>query len=178
MAMTAMFRRPLSVLMFDLDHFKSINDKYGHLAGDAVLAALGARMHSVLRGSDLKCRYGGEEFLVVLPDTPVEGAGRVAETVRHELAESTTRWNGEALKVTASFGVAGAHTGEVDVHSLMTRVDQALYRPDVRRRRVRRAHCRCTCRRELRESRMRRRAVAREQLPPISADGAVEERNC
>ena len=121
-------QRPLSVLMFDLDHFKSINDKYGHLAGDAVLAALGARLHSVLRGSDLKCRYGGEEFLVVLPDTPVEGAGRVADTVRRELAESTTRWNGEALKVTASFGVAGAHTGEVDVHALMTRVDEALYR--------------------------------------------------
>jgi GGDEF domain-containing protein len=73
---------PLSLLMFDVDHFKSINDSVGHLAGDAVLAAIGARMKAVLRGSDLKCRYGGEEFLVLLPDTPLAGARRVAETLR------------------------------------------------------------------------------------------------
>src|SRR5581483_10659465 len=69
---------PVSLIMFDLDHFKDINDRYGHLCGDAVLAAIGARMRDVLRGSDLKCRYGGEEFLVLLPETPLEGAKRVA----------------------------------------------------------------------------------------------------
>ena len=67
---------PLSLLMFDLDHFKEINDRCGHLCGDAVLATVGQRMNSVLRGSDLKCRYGGEEFLVLLPDTPIGRAAR------------------------------------------------------------------------------------------------------
>jgi len=75
---------PLSMVMFDLDHFKAINDRYGHLAGDAVLSAVGARMKAVLRGSDLKCRYGGEEFLILLPDTPVAGARRVAEILRSD----------------------------------------------------------------------------------------------
>ena len=65
---------PLSLIMFDLDNFKGINDRHGHLCGDAVLAAIGARMKSELRGSDLKCRYGGDEFMVILPDTPLGGA--------------------------------------------------------------------------------------------------------
>jgi PleD family two-component response regulator len=73
---------PLSLIMFDIDHFKQINDCYGHLCGDAVLAAVGARIRDVLRGTDLTCRYGGEEFLIVLPDTLLEGAGRVAEMLR------------------------------------------------------------------------------------------------
>jgi diguanylate cyclase (GGDEF)-like protein len=68
--------------MFDLDFFKDVNDKHGHLCGDAVLAAVGSRMNAVLRGSDLKCRYGGEEFLILLPDAPLAGARRVAETLR------------------------------------------------------------------------------------------------
>ena len=96
---------PLSLLMFDLDHFKEINDRWGHLCGDAVLATVGQRMNAVLRGSDLKCRYGGEEFLVLLPDTPLEGAQRVAETLRRELELYPVTWNDEAVHVTASFGV-------------------------------------------------------------------------
>ena len=74
-------QQPVSTIMFDLDHFKNINDTQGHLAGDAVLVAIGTRMRSVLRGSDLKCRYGGEEFLIVLPDTPMESARRVGPTI-------------------------------------------------------------------------------------------------
>ena len=69
---------PLAVIMFDLDHFKQINDQFGHLCGDAVLAMVGERMNAVLRASDLKCRYGGEEFLVLLPETTLEGARHVA----------------------------------------------------------------------------------------------------
>jgi diguanylate cyclase (GGDEF)-like protein len=118
---------PLSMVMFDLDHFKRINDGYGHLAGDAVLAAVGARMKAVLRGSDLKCRYGGEEFLILLPDTPVAGARRVAETLRKELAIPVS-WNGESILATASFGVTAITPGEQDALVIMARADSALYR--------------------------------------------------
>jgi diguanylate cyclase (GGDEF)-like protein len=119
---------PVSMIMFDLDHFKDVNDRYGHLCGDAVLNAVGKRMKEVLRGSDLKCRYGGEEFLVLLPETPLHGARRVAETLRREIAERPVPWAGEALTVTASFGLAQTMPGEVNVQAVIARADQALYR--------------------------------------------------
>ena len=119
---------PVSLIMFDLDHFKDVNDRYGHLCGDAVLSAVGKRMKEVLRGSDLKCRYGGEEFLVLLPETPLHGARRVAETLRREIAERPVPWAGEGLTVTASFGLAQTMPGEVNVQAVISRADQALYR--------------------------------------------------
>jgi diguanylate cyclase (GGDEF)-like protein len=119
---------PLSLLMFDLDRFKDINDRWGHLCGDAVLATVGQRMNAVLRGSDLKCRYGGEEFLVLLPDTPIEGAQRVAETLRRELELHPVKWNDETVYVTASFGLTAIVPGEVDLLAVIGRADAALYR--------------------------------------------------
>jgi diguanylate cyclase (GGDEF)-like protein len=119
---------PVSLILFDLDHFKDINDRYGHLCGDAVLSVVGKRMKEVLRGSDLKCRYGGEEFLVLLPETPLHGARRVAETLRREIAERPVPWAGEALTITASFGLAQTMPGEVNVQAVIARADQALYR--------------------------------------------------
>ena len=119
---------PLSLVMFDLDHFKEINDTYGHLCGDAVLAAVGQRMNAVLRGSDLKCRYGGEEFLILLPDTPLAGARRVADTLRRELGEHPVRWNEEEIVVTASFGLTAITPGEVEPNAIIGRADAALYR--------------------------------------------------
>jgi diguanylate cyclase (GGDEF)-like protein len=119
---------PVSMIMFDLDHFKDVNDRYGHLCGDAVLATVGRRMKDVLRGSDLKCRYGGEEFLVLLPETPLHGARRVAETLRREIAERPIPWAGEALTVTASFGLTQAMPGEINIQSIVARADAALYR--------------------------------------------------
>jgi diguanylate cyclase (GGDEF)-like protein len=119
---------PVSLILFDLDRFKDINDRYGHLCGDAVLAAVGAKMREVLRGSDLKCRYGGEEFLVLLPETPIEGAKRVAETLRRELEDMPINWKSDALAVTASFGVTVALPGEIDSQALIGRADAALYR--------------------------------------------------
>jgi diguanylate cyclase (GGDEF)-like protein len=119
---------PLSIIMFDIDRFKTINDRYGHLGGDAVLAAIGQCMRDVLRVSDLKCRYGGEEFLVVLPDTPIEGALRVADNLRRELAARPIRWQNDALTITASFGVAAAKPAESDTQALVGRADSALYR--------------------------------------------------
>ena len=119
---------PLSMVMFDLDHFKRINDRYGHLAGDAVLAAVGGRMTAVLRVSDLKCRYGGEEFLILLPDTPIGGARRVANNLRREIEEHPVSWNEASIPVTASFGVTAIVPGEVDPLEIMARADGALYR--------------------------------------------------
>ncbi len=105
---------PMSLIVFDLDHFKAINDRYGHLAGDAALGAVGARMNAVLRGSDLKCRYGGEEFLILLPDTPAQGGHRVAETLRREIESNGIPWNDEMLRLTASFGITSITPGEMD----------------------------------------------------------------
>jgi diguanylate cyclase (GGDEF)-like protein len=118
---------PVTLIMFDLDHFKSINDSYGHLCGDAVLTAVGARMRAVLRGADLKCRYGGEEFLVMLPDTPLAGAHRVAETLRRDLEQHSLRWRDEIIRITASFGIAEAEPSDLDALTTVARADEALY---------------------------------------------------
>jgi diguanylate cyclase (GGDEF)-like protein len=120
-------QKPVSLIMFDIDHFKQVNDRFGHLCGDAVLAAIGTRMREMLRASDLKCRFGGEEFLVLLPETPEEGARRVAETLRRELAEMPIEWKERALRITASFGVAVALPTELDAQAFVARADQALY---------------------------------------------------
>jgi diguanylate cyclase (GGDEF)-like protein len=118
----------VTLIMFDLDQFKRINDRFGHLCGDAVLASVGQRMSAVLRGSDIKCRYGGDEFLVLLPETPMNGAYRVAETLRHELEERPVRWQEESVTVTASFGIAEMRADEPEVEGLVARADAALYR--------------------------------------------------
>ncbi len=120
--------QPLSALMFDLDFFKQVNDRRGHLAGDAVLSAIGRQLREVLRGSDVKCRYGGEEFLILLPDTPAPGAKRVAESLRLAFEEMTIRWDGTIVPVTASFGVATLRSDERDPSVLVARADAALYR--------------------------------------------------
>jgi diguanylate cyclase (GGDEF)-like protein len=121
-------RLPVSLIMLDIDHFKGVNDRHGHLCGDAVLAAVGAMMLETLRGSDLKCRYGGEEFLVLLPETPLEGAKRVADTLCRELAEMPIVWKGQTISITASLGVAVAYPKEIDGSALIGRADAALYR--------------------------------------------------
>jgi diguanylate cyclase (GGDEF)-like protein len=119
---------PVSLIVFDLDHFKEVNDRYGATCGDAVLAAVGQRMAGVLRGSDLKCRYGGEEFLVLLPETPLHGARRVAETLRREISDRPIEWAGGTLTVTASFGITQAMPGEINIQPLLARADGALGR--------------------------------------------------
>ena len=119
---------PLSLVMFDLDNFKEINDRYGHLCGDAVLASVGARMKAELRGSDLKCRYGGDEFMVILPDTPLAGARQVSENLRRELESHAVDWNNEQVRVTASFGITPVNPTDQDPLSAIARADAALYR--------------------------------------------------
>jgi diguanylate cyclase (GGDEF)-like protein len=121
-------KRPLSVLMFDLDSFKLINDRHGHLCGDAVLAAVGDRMRAVTRAGDLKCRYGGDEFIVVLPETPLAGAKLVCENLRKAIEKDPIPWADGHILLTASFGVTEMHSGEADPLAVIARADAALYR--------------------------------------------------
>jgi diguanylate cyclase (GGDEF)-like protein len=115
-----------SVVMFDIDHFKSINDRYGHLCGDRLLAAVGKTLRELLRSSDVACRYGGDEFLVLLPDTPPAGAEHVAATLVKGLAGMRVPAAEAYAVVTASLGVA--HAGpEDDPATLIARADAALY---------------------------------------------------
>lgn len=116
----------LSVVMFDVDYFKTINDTHGHTCGDAVLAAVGQRMRHVLRRSDVRCRYGGDEFLVVLPETGPSGALRVAESLRAEMEQIQVQ-SGARLSPTISVGVATAQAGETAGTALIERADRALY---------------------------------------------------
>jgi diguanylate cyclase (GGDEF)-like protein len=118
---------PLSLIMFDVDNFKQINDRHGHLAGDAVLASIGSKMKSELRGSDLKCRYGGDEFMVILPDTPLTGAKQVSENLRVALESHSIAWNAEQIRVTASFGVGVVNPTDQDPLAAIARADAALY---------------------------------------------------
>ena len=120
--------QPVSLLFIDLDHFKQLNDRYGHLFGDSVLSAVGTAMKEALRGSDLRCRYGGEEFVVLLPDTPLDGAKRVAESMRRHLARRAIERPEGSIFVTASIGVSAATPGELDAKALLARADAAMYR--------------------------------------------------
>jgi diguanylate cyclase (GGDEF)-like protein len=119
---------PLSVLMFDIDKFKTLNDRFGHQAGDAVLVATARQVTELLRASDMKCRYGGDEFFVILPDTPAGGALQVAENVRRAIASLPIPSGADVMSVTTSIGVATARPGELDPDALLARADVALYR--------------------------------------------------
>jgi diguanylate cyclase (GGDEF)-like protein len=118
---------PLSIVMFDIDHFKTINDRLGHVRGDELLHNVGALLARVLRNSDLRCRYGGDEFLVMLPDTPLIGGEQVAECLRREIATLEVAAGGKRISVTASIGVAAAIPGDINVTNFVDRVDSALY---------------------------------------------------
>jgi diguanylate cyclase (GGDEF)-like protein len=116
---------PMSAILLDLDHFKEINDTYGHERGDEVLAAVGALMRTELRGADFAGRNGGEEFIVMLPDTDRAGALRVAEHLRK--AMHSVSLPGATRSVTASFGVASFPEDALEGATLMRLADRALY---------------------------------------------------
>jgi len=124
-------RRPLSVALFDVDHFKGVNDRHGHDAGDAVLRSVAAMALRACRASDLVARYGGEEFLIVLPDTASEGAMSIAERLRSWIEAMRVDFDGGPITVTASFGLATLDptaAQRVDAAALVKRADEALYR--------------------------------------------------
>jgi diguanylate cyclase (GGDEF)-like protein len=116
---------PMSAILLDLDHFKTINDTYGHERGDEVLAAVGALMRTELRGADFAGRNGGEEFIVMLPDTDRAGAMRVAEHLRKAMHSLTLP--GVTRAVTASFGVASFPEDALEGATLLRLADRALY---------------------------------------------------
>jgi diguanylate cyclase (GGDEF)-like protein len=117
----------LSVVLLDIDHFKQINDKRGHAAGDVVLAAVGRLLNTTLRTCDIVARWGGEEFVLVLPSTALDPAELVAERVREELAGLSIKdGNGDPIPVTASFGVAAYGGGET-LEQMIDRADRAMY---------------------------------------------------
>jgi two-component system cell cycle response regulator len=120
-------RRPLSLMITDLDRFKSVNDTYGHDGGDEVLREFARRLRKNVRGIDLACRFGGEEFVVVMPDTEAAIAEKVAERVRAEIAELPFIINGENVSVTVSVGVSSLKRGADSVAELLKRADVALY---------------------------------------------------
>ncbi|MBO9123579.1 MULTISPECIES: PleD family two-component system response regulator [unclassified Rhizobium] len=121
--------RPLSVLIADIDRFKQINDTHGHDAGDDILREFANRVRSTVRGADLACRYGGEEFVVVMPDTSPEIAASVAERLRGviESVPFVVKGTGQELQVTASFGIASRTPQVITPGHLLKQADVALY---------------------------------------------------
>ncbi len=121
--------RPLTLCITDIDRFKQVNDVYGHDAGDEVLKEFAGRIRSTVRGADLACRYGGEEFVVVMPDTPAEAAAAVAERLRGMIeARPFQLRSGETpLMLTASMGIATIGPGIETPEQLLKQADRALY---------------------------------------------------
>jgi len=122
--------RPLAFLIFDIDHFKAVNDSHGHDIGDEVLREFAGRIGANVRGIDLACRYGGEEFVVVMPDTDLQFASTIAERLRHsvETTPFTISRAPHKLNITISIGIAASDGAEDTAEKLLRRADQALYR--------------------------------------------------
>jgi two-component system cell cycle response regulator len=122
------YEEPLSAIMLDIDHFKKVNDRYGHIIGDNVLEKVAAVIGSVIRATDVAGRYGGEEFIIILPHAEWSEALIVAERIRKAVEAAEMQGSsGETFSITVSQGV-GSYTGDDDIHSLIQRADAALYK--------------------------------------------------
>ncbi|WP_342117340.1 GGDEF domain-containing protein [Pseudoduganella sp. OTU4001] len=121
------YRQPLAMLLLDIDHFKEINDNFGHPAGDKVIAAVANACRTSGRGSDLAGRIGGEEFAVLLPETNAIAAQLAAERLRRKIADLDLAAHGITRAITASIGVAVLQGSETALEALLARADQALY---------------------------------------------------
>jgi diguanylate cyclase (GGDEF)-like protein len=121
------YKRPLSVLMLDLDHFKEINDQFGHQGGDVVLSRIGTILATESRGGDIVTRYGGDEFLIVAPDTDPDAAMVLAERLRHKIENSKlTNGTGAPISVTVTIGLSSLLSIE-DAAAMIEMADRALY---------------------------------------------------
>lgn len=121
------YKKVFSVIMMDLDNFKSINDTYGHLAGDEVLRVIGSVLKTSTRKSDIPIRYGGDEFIVILPETKLDDAVVVARKIRDKINSIKFKKNNIEFKCSLSLGVTQVKDGDT-VESVLDRVDQALYK--------------------------------------------------
>ncbi len=121
--------RPLGIMLADIDHFKKVNDTFGHAAGDAVLKAVSEYLVSVVRREDVVCRYGGEEFVILMPDTPIDVARQRAERLRERARHVSISHDGTRIgPVTISIGVAIFPENAENEHALLQSADEALYR--------------------------------------------------
>jgi two-component system, cell cycle response regulator len=121
------YKTALSVAMADLDHFKSINDFFGHLAGDHVLKSVSVRLKQELRDSDMIARYGGEEFFIIMPMTTLDEACIAVERIRKAIAGMQIEFGGKPISVTSSFGVAALGSQSLEVDAFIKMADEALY---------------------------------------------------
>jgi diguanylate cyclase (GGDEF)-like protein/PAS domain S-box-containing protein len=121
------YHTPLSVVMFDLDRYKQVNDRYGHQAGDKVLVEISNLCRSNLRNVDIACRYGGDEITIVLPNTNLEQATLFAERLRSLISETRILAGQKIIQITASIGVASFHSGISSLEDLLANADRALY---------------------------------------------------
>lgn len=121
------YNRPLSIVMVDVDHFKSINDQHGHATGDQVLRDVATICQDVLRGSDVIGRIGGEEFVLLLPEAEQKSAEHIAERMRARLAGTKILLQNLELNVTASFGVATIGKKDITMQDVLDRADEAMY---------------------------------------------------
>ncbi len=117
----------LSMIFFDIDHFKNINDAYGHECGDIALASAAACIKDILRGSDVVYRYGGEEFIILLSDTTIDGAKILAERIRKSIEKHSIAYGMKIIKLTASLGISTLRGNDTS-DSLTKRADEAMYR--------------------------------------------------
>ena len=124
---TVRYKRPLSIAMFDIDHFKKFNDTYGHPFGDKVLKEIGGILMKSVRGSDTVFRYGGEEFVIILPETKKEKAFIIVERLRKQIFASSFKINDKKTKVTVSGGIDGFDDKPIDKEALISNTDKALY---------------------------------------------------
>lgn len=121
------YQRPCSLLLCDLDNFKLINDDHGHYCGDLVLVETANLMKASLRNEDIAARWGGEEFLIILPETDSTAAYQAAEKLRQQLADHVFHCNGKKLSVSMSIGVLQLNASSLHKQSLLNQVDDALY---------------------------------------------------
>lgn len=121
------YQHELAVVMIDIDHFKAINDTHGHFAGDQVLVAMSRATENLLRNTDILGRWGGEEFVILMPETPLAGAAILAERLREELTRLAVDTTGGALRFTVSAGVAARGGADASFTAIMQRADSALY---------------------------------------------------
>jgi len=127
LAHSSRYRQPLGVLMLDADHFKSVNDRFGHNGGDKVLRSLVLSIRTTLRESDLIGRVGGEEFVVLSPGADLAGTMMLAERVRATVEKTPLTIDGQSVTLTVSVGVANAASSDRDGNTLLQRADAALY---------------------------------------------------